>query len=84
MKLPRLVFIRVLTAGLLLLTLTACQAQKITPAAFRAEKLAEIDATIETAITEKRRRAASSGWSARGPFTSAPTAGARCSQSRSR
>ena len=54
MKFPRSVFIRGLAVAGALLVLTACQAQKITPAAFHTEKLAEIDTTIETVITEKK------------------------------
>ena len=54
MKLPRLIFIRGLAVACALLVLTACQAQKIPPAPFHAEKLAEIDATIEKAVAEKK------------------------------
>lgn len=54
MKLFRFLAVRGLAAALVLLALTSCQAQKIAPAPFRAEKLTEIDATIEKAIAEKR------------------------------
>lgn len=54
MQLPRSIFIRALAVAGALLVLTACQAQKIAPVPFRPEKLAEINATIETAVAEKK------------------------------